>query len=153
MNGEPKARRKTGFRTPYERRHEPLLPRTEYYRRLLGALTFGIAITVVSLGVGTAGYCYFGHMGFVDGLLNASMILFSEGPVDKMDGAGAKLFASFYALFSGIAYISIVGVIFAPVFHRFLHRFHLDVSQREEEREDVKEDDNDGPQPDHRRRR
>jgi hypothetical protein len=129
----------------FERRTDKLLPRSEYYRRLLRALQFGLAITAFALGLGALGYCYFGHLSFVDGLLNASMILFSEGPVDRMDTAGGKLFATFYALFSGVAYISIVAVIFAPVFHRFLHRFHLDVSEEEQEEEDIEEDQGEAP--------
>ena len=130
MNDEPKkSRGRASRRWRFERRHEPLLPRTEYYRRLLGALSFGIAITIVALGVGTVGYCSFGrNVGFVDGLYNAAMILFGEGPAldPEQTTQQVKLFGTFYALFSGMAYITIVGVIFAPVFHRFLHRFHLD---------------------------
>ncbi|HEY3295052.1 MAG TPA: hypothetical protein VGL38_06420 [bacterium] len=123
----------------FEHNTEKLLPRTAYYRRLLGAVLFGVVITTISLGLGALGYCYFGRLSFVDGLLNASMILFSEGPVDRMDTTGGKLFATVYAMFSGVAYISIVGVIFAPVFHRFMHRFHLDISEDEQE-EDREED-------------
>ncbi len=87
-----------------------------------GTLVFG------SLGIGILGYHYFEGLGWLDALLDASMILSSMGPVHVPQTTAGKLFASFYALFSGVAFITIVGVLFAPVFHRFLHKFHLDIS-------------------------
>ena len=75
--------------------------------------------------MGILGYHYFGRLSWIDALLNASMILTGMGPVNRLDTDAAKLFASFYALFSGVAFLTFVGVLFAPVYHRFLHRFHL----------------------------
>ena len=60
-------------------------------------------------------------------LVNASMILAGMGPVDLLPNNGAKIFASFYAIFSGVVFLGAVGVLFAPLFHRFLHRFHLEL--------------------------
>lgn len=74
------------------------------------------------------GYHLFAGLSWLDALVNASMILTGMGPVDQMTSVGAKLFASFYALFSGVAFLTIVAVLLAPAVHRFLHRFHLDLA-------------------------
>jgi hypothetical protein len=86
----------------------------------------GGALIGGSLFLGVVGYHVFAGLTWIDSLLNASMILTGMGPVDRLTGTGAKLFASGYALFSGVAFLSSVGVLVAPVVHRFLHRFHLD---------------------------
>ncbi len=83
---------------------------------------------VVCLGIGMAGYRHFEHLSWLDALLNASMILSSMGPVNPVQTDAGKLFASFYALFSGIWFLTVAGVLFAPVTHRFLHKFHLEVT-------------------------
>ena len=85
------------------------------------------ALIAASLGVGMVGYHVFGDLPWVDSLLNASMILTGMGPVDPMKTTAGKLFASAYALFSGVAFLTIVGVLLAPVVHRFLHHFHLEI--------------------------
>ena len=109
----------------FERWREPLLPRAAYYSRLLrSALTAG-GLIAASLLIGTFGYHGFGRLAWLDAFLNASMILTGMGPVDRLVTPAAKLFASFYALFSGVAFLTSVGVLLAPVFHRFIHRFHL----------------------------
>ena len=76
--------------------------------------------------MGSAGYAYFGELGWVDALLNAAMILTGMGPVDRMVTTSGKLFAAFYALYSGIAFLSMMAIIIAPILHRFLHRLHLE---------------------------
>ena len=73
-----------------------------------------------SIGIGTAGYHIFGKLPWLDSFLNASMILTGMGPVDHLDTNGGKWFAAFYALFSGVAFLTFVGVLFAPIYHRFL---------------------------------
>ncbi len=80
----------------------------------------------VSLFVGTAGYHVLDHLSWVDSFLNASMILGGMGPVDPLRTTPAKLFASLYALYAGFVLLISVGIIIAPVFHRLLHRFHLE---------------------------
>jgi hypothetical protein len=72
------------------------------------------------------GYLFVGRLPWIDALLNASMILTGMGPVDPMQTIGAKLFASFYALFSGIVFITTAGVILSPMVHRILHAFHVE---------------------------
>ncbi len=80
----------------------------------------------VALAVGVVGYRTLGGLGWVDAILEASMILGGMGPVAAMHGDAAKLFASAYALFAGVVFISSIGIFAAPLFHRVLHRFHLD---------------------------
>lgn len=110
-----------------EDRGEPLAPRRRYLRRLARSILFGLAVVAVALAIGVVGYHLTGRLGWLDSLYNASMILSGMGPVDDraVIPAAEKWFASFYALFSGVAFLVIVGVMFAPMFHRFLHRFHL----------------------------
>lgn len=78
------------------------------------------------LRIGLIGYHYSGHLSWVDSLLNASMILGGMGPVDVLTDTNAKLFASFYALFSGLAFIGIASLLIAPFAYRLMHRLHLE---------------------------
>ena len=110
----------------YERLHQPLLPRRLFLGRLARSGITAGALIGASLLIGVAGYHTIGHLGWIDSLLNASMILTGMGPVDRMESDAAKVFASAYALFSGVAFLTIVGLLMAPVVHRFLHRFHLE---------------------------
>lgn len=117
---------------PMESKFQPLAPLPVFLRRLARNFLVSSAIVMVSLTMGTAGYCYFGDLKAVDGFLNASMILTGMGPVDRMETEGGKLFAAFYALYSGLAFLTMVAVLLAPVYHRFLHRFHLCDDDKEE---------------------
>jgi hypothetical protein len=110
----------------YERRAQPLLPRRVFYARLSRSIVIGAAIILGSLCIGMAGYRYFEKLSWLDAFTNASMILSGMGPLAPIQTTGGKLFAGCYALFSGIAFISSVGIVFAPIFHRFLHKFHLE---------------------------
>ncbi len=117
----------------YEHRRQPLLPFAAFLRRLL--LHGGVALIVIvaSLLIGILGYHYLEGLSWVDSLLNASMILGGMGPVNALQTTAGKIFASFYALFSGMVFLVAAGVLFAPIFHRFLHRFHLeDVSPQDQ---------------------
>ena len=116
----------------FERRNEPLAGRGVFLRRVIRYLGFAIAIIGVSLGIGILGYHVFEHMSWLDALLNASMILGGMGPVDPLHTDAGKVFASFYALFSGVIFLVAVGVFIAPLFHRFLHSFHVDPDDDEE---------------------
>jgi hypothetical protein len=103
-----------------------------FARRLVRSVTLGLAIVLLSLSIGVVGYHLAGGLGWLDSLYNASMILGGMGPVDARPviPTAEKWFASAYALFSGFAILIIAGVMFGPIFHRFIHRFHLDVSER-----------------------
>ena len=104
------------------------MPSKRVYRRHM-IQSAGLAAIVIgfSLALGIVGYHLFGGLPWIDALVNASMILTGMGPVDPITSVAGKLFESFYALFSGVAFLSIVAVLFAPVAHRFLHRFHLEL--------------------------
>src|SRR5690242_13759277 len=110
----------------YERRTQPLLPRRVFYRRLSRGALMGATIISASLLIGMAGYHYFEKLSWLDAFTNASMILSGMGPLAPIQTTPGKLFAGCYALFSGIAFISSIGVVFAPIYHRFLHKFHLE---------------------------
>jgi hypothetical protein len=115
--------------SPMEHHRKPLLTRRQFLRRQLRYAGFSLIILAFSIGAGVAGYHYLGGLQWVDAFLNASMILTGMGPVDHLDTERGKIFAAFYALFSGVAFLTFVGVLFAPIYHRFLHRFHLDTEK------------------------
>ena len=115
----------------YEHHTKPLLPRKVYYRRIVRHAALGISVIVVSLGIGMAGYHWFEKLPWVDAFVNAAMILSGMGPVTTLQTDGGKIFAGCYALFSGLTLIAILGIIFAPVVHRALHKFHLEDEGRE----------------------
>jgi ABC-type uncharacterized transport system permease subunit len=98
-----------------------------FARRLLRFGLLAVGIIGVSLALGILGYHYFERLGWIDALLNAAMILGGMGPVNIPTTLAGKLFSSFYALFSGIVFLVAVGVLLAPILHRFMHRFHLDL--------------------------
>ena len=106
-----------------ERKNQPLAPLPVFLRRLGRNFLVSTAIVAFSLTLGTGGYCYFGGLPFEDGFLNASMILTGMGPVDRMESAGGKLFATFYALYSGIAFLTMVAVILTPFTTAFCTTF------------------------------
>src|SRR5689334_2721550 len=108
----------------FERRPHPLLSRAKFLRRVGRHFVWVLFFIAAALGVGVAGYHYIARLGWVDSLLNASMILGGMGPVDPLPSNAAKIFASCYALFSGVAFIGIAGIMLAPFAHRLLHRFH-----------------------------
>ena len=110
----------------YEHHKESLLPRQQFLRRVARHGGVSALIILVSLGIGTAGYHAFGGMPWVDSLLNASMILTGMGPVSELSSTAAKLFASAYAIFSGLVFMSLMGIFLVPIAHRMLHRFHMD---------------------------
>jgi len=111
----------------FEHRSERLASRSVFAQRMMryGLVTAGII--VFSLGIGMLGYHYLEALSWIDSLLNASMILGGMGPVSTLQTNAGKVFASFYALYSGIILLASVGVLATPVFHRLLHRFHLEL--------------------------
>ena len=110
----------------FESKNDPLLTRVQFLARL--ARSFGVTLLIVafSLLLGGAGYHVFGQLPWIDAVLNASMILTGMGPVDPMRTTAGKLFATFYALYSGIAFLTMMAVLLAPVVHRLMHQFHLE---------------------------
>lgn len=98
-----------------------------FYNKLFKSIITGTLFLIVSLGIGVWGYHYYFNISWLDSLVNASMILTGMGPVDRAETDGAKLFSSIYAIYSGVAFLTSVAVIFGPVVHRFLHQFRIDV--------------------------
>jgi hypothetical protein len=110
-----------------ERRRRLLLTRWAFARRMGRSAAISAVLIGASLGVGVLGYRWTAHLEWIDALLNASMILTGMGPVSPLSSDGAKVFASLYALFSGVVFIASAGLVVAPVAHRFLHRFHVEL--------------------------
>ena len=110
----------------YERRYQTLLPRPQFYARLVRHALGGIGLVAACLGIGMVGYHGFEGLNWTDAFLNASMILSGMGPANELKTDGGKVFAGCYALFSGLAFVVLIGIILAPVIHRALHKFHLE---------------------------
>jgi hypothetical protein len=118
---------KAGF--GLERRHQPVLPPGQFILRLGRWAAVAAGVVVISLTVGTCAYHFLESLSWLDAFLNASMILGGMGPVNPIKTRAGKIFASFYALYSGLAILSVAGLILAPVVHRFLHKFHVESDQ------------------------
>ena len=101
--------------------------------RVLRSLALALGIIGVSLGLGILGYHFCAGLSWLDALLNAAMILTGMGPVDVLHTVAGKLFASFYALFSGVVFITSVAILLAPLVNRFLHKFHLEFESLEDD--------------------
>ena len=109
----------------FERRGEPLAPHWLFARRLVINVGLALALIGVSLLAGMVGYHYFEGAGWVDAFDQAAMIIGGMGPYSEPKSDGGKLFAGFYALYSGLLLIGVAGLILAPLFHRLMHHFHL----------------------------
>jgi len=110
----------------FEHKRQKLLPWPRFVRRMVLTFLLAFGIVAVALLIGVLGYHYIVRLAWVDALLNAAMILTGMGPVATMENTPSKLFATAYALFSGVVFLSAVGIVLSPVFHRILHHFHLD---------------------------
>jgi hypothetical protein len=119
----------------YEHHSQPLLPRSAFLLRLASHVGIAVGVVSGSLAIGILGYHFLEGLAWIDALVNAAMILGGMGPVNALHTRAGKLFASFYALYSGIVFLLAVGIIFAPVFHRILHHFHLE-SGKEDSQDD-----------------
>ena len=110
----------------YEHKSEPLAPSSVYLKRILINLAWTSTILFLSLMIGVLGYKFLAPMSWIDALHNASMILSGMGPVVTIQTTIGKLFSSFYALFSGVVFITNIGILIAPVAHRFFHKMNLE---------------------------
>ncbi len=119
------------MRYRFEHKNHQILPFNKFIIRVIKYFLFSMLLIIFSLGIGTFGYHYFAETSWIDAFYNASMILTGMGPVDEMVTTTAKLFSSFYALFSGIVFLSTVAVIFAPIAHRLLHFLHVEENKNE----------------------
>jgi hypothetical protein len=110
----------------YESKHQPVLTWHCFLRRLAGHLIWVAAVVGASLGIGMAGYMGFERLSWSDAFLNAAMLLGGMGPVNPPMTLAGKLFAGFYALYAGLIFIVTAALLFTPVLHRLMHRFHWD---------------------------
>jgi hypothetical protein len=118
--------KKNLFLPQYEHKSQPLASTSVYFRRVLSNLFKTICILGVSLFIGVLGYKFLGPMSWIDALHNASMILSGMGPVVAIETNVGKLFSSFYALFSGVVFITSISILIAPTAHRFFHSMNLE---------------------------
>jgi hypothetical protein len=120
----------------FEQRHEPLLPRAAFFRRMAKYASLALGFIAVSLVTGMAGYHYTERMSWIDAFVNSAMLMGGMGPVTTLQTDGGKLFAGLYALYCGLVLIIAIGIVAAPLLHRILHHFHLeaaDPNQSEDE--------------------
>src|SRR6266568_8171112 len=110
----------------YEHQTHPLLSRAKFARRVARRLLLALFLVGIALGIGVFGYHFIGGLAWIDSLLNASMILGGMGPVDPLHSSAAKIFASFYALFSGLAFFGSASLRAAPFAYRLLHRVPME---------------------------
>ena len=118
----------------YEHRRQRLLTPIAFAKRILRHVGFALLAIAGALIVGIAGYHFIAELGWIDSLLNAAMILSGMGPVNTLTAPPAKLFASAYALFSGLVFVGILGVLLAPFIHRIMHTLHIEESGEEAKR-------------------
>jgi len=109
-----------------EHRTEPVIPLGQFVRRLVRTGVVALVLVVVSLLAGMIGYHMLESLSWTDAFLNAAMILGGMGPVSTLATSGGKLFAGFYALYSGLVVILVAGILLAPLVHRMLHKFHAE---------------------------
>ena len=110
----------------YENKKQKLVSTKIFRSRVMYAVYIDIILLSVSLAIGVFGYHFFNNLSYVDSFVNASMILGGMGPVDPLINSTAKIFAGVYALYSGITFLTSFAILITPIYHRFLHKFHLE---------------------------
>jgi len=108
----------------YENTKDPVLARKLFRLRLLRHASIAVALIIVSIGIGMWGYCAFEHLSPLDGFLNSAMLLGGMGPVNAPVTPAGKFFAGCFALYAGLVFIVTAGLLFAPLVHRLMHKFH-----------------------------
>jgi hypothetical protein len=116
----------------FEHGRQPVITRRRFIRRMFIAIILWLALTVIGLLIGIAGYAKFEGMSIVDAYVNAAMILSGMGPIGELKTTAGKLFAGTYAIFSGLIIVIATGFILAPIFHRVLHRFHVETTREKD---------------------
>ena len=116
----------------FERHHEKLLPRNKFLKRVIKYALLSVVLLVASLIAGMVGYHVFEGLSWVDSFLNAAMLMGGMGPVAPLHTVGGKIFAGIYALYCGMVLLIAVAIFAAPIFHRFLHRFHLEKEAKDQ---------------------
>lgn len=114
------------------KRNKNILSKKDFFFRVLRYTLFAASLMIFSVLIGVLGYYHYGNLAWIDSFYNASMILTGMGPVNKMETESAKIFASIYALFSGVVFLSTVAIFFAPFAHRLMHVLHVDKNEDED---------------------
>jgi FtsH-binding integral membrane protein len=117
--------------TNFEHRRHQLISRRRFAGRMLKAMGLWLALTTVGLMIGMAGYAEFEGMSLADSYVNAAMILSGMGPLGELKTTAGKIFAGSYAIFSGLVIVIATGFVLAPIFHRVLHRFHVETAKKD----------------------
>ena len=110
----------------YEHKSKPLISRGKFALRIAIHISIAIGVVIIALGIGILGYHLLESLSWIDSLENAAMILGGMGPVSELHSDGGKIFAACYALFAGLVFILVFGIVSAPALHRLIHHFHLD---------------------------
>ena len=113
----------------YESKTQSPIPRPQFLKRVLLHASLAMGLLVVSIGIGILGYAKFESLPWLDGFLNSAMLLGGMGPVNPPITPSGKLFAGIYALYAGLVFIVTAALVFTPVVHRVLHKFHWDTEQ------------------------
>ena len=116
----------------FEHGGQPVIPRRRFIRRMFLVIGLWLALTVIGLIIGIAGYANFEGMSLVDAYVNAAMILSGMGPIGELKTTAGKIFAGTYAIFSGLVIVIATGFLLAPIFHRVLHRFHVETTREKD---------------------
>ena len=116
----------------FENGRQPVITRRRFISRMFIAISLWLALTVIGLLIGIVGYAKFEGMSIVDAYVNAAMILSGMGPIGELKTTAGKLFAGTYAIFSGLIIVIATGFILAPIFHRVLHRFHVETTREKD---------------------
>jgi len=116
----------------FEHGSQPVISRRRFIRRMFIVIGLWLALTVIGLIIGIAGYAIFEGMSLVDAYVNAAMILSGMGPIGELKTTAGKIFAGTYAIFSGLVIVIATGFILAPIFHRVLHRFHVETTREKD---------------------
>ena len=115
----------------FENRKQHVTPYSQFLLRMLRVSIGAFLLIGASIGIGVAGYCYFADLNWIDSFHMSCLILTGMGPVVEMKSNAAKLFSSFYALYSGVAFLTISAIFFAPIIHRILHILNVDFKDSE----------------------
>lgn len=116
----------------YEQKKHPPIPTERFIKRVLLHAMIALALLLLSLMLGMAGYEHYEQLSWRSAFLNAAMLLGGMGPVDAPVTDGGKLFAGIYALYAGLAFLIVVGLVLAPVVHRIMHKFHWEQDQQDQ---------------------
>jgi hypothetical protein len=117
--------------TDFEHRRQQVISRRRFAGRMLKAVGLWLLLTVVGLVIGMAGYAEFEDLSRTDAYVNAAMILSGMGPLGELKTTGGQIFAGSYAIFSGLVIVIATGFVLAPIFHRVLHRFHVETGKED----------------------